>query len=323
MIDQLAPDTSRPIAKPSLPFVSYDGEFDFATGERPRLVRVASTDAHEGPVYVAEEDALYFTTVPRDQEGGFPQVAIERLQLDELRFPVTADRITVLREAANAANGVTLGLDGDLVVCEQGSLREHARISRVDRKTGRAETIVDSIGDMPFNSPNDVVVKRDGTIWFTDPSYGHLQGFRPHPRVPDRVYRYDPASDEVGAVADPFDKPNGLAFSPDERRLYVADNGAQHHLLAFDVDEEVNLGPGRVLAVGTREHPDGLKLDVDGRIYASASTGIQVFAPDGLLIGEIWLPGAVNFTFGGPDGNVLFITRDDSIWAALLATKGA
>jgi gluconolactonase len=89
------------------------------------------------------------------------------------------------------------------------------------------------------------------------------------------------------------------------------------------VNEYGNLGPGRVLAVGTREHPDGLKVDVDGRLYASASTGIQVFAPDGRLIGEIWLPGTVNFTFGGSNCNVLFITRDDSIWAAVLATKGA
>jgi gluconolactonase len=323
MIDQLAPDMSRPIARPSLPFVSYHSEFDVVTGPRPRLVRVVSTDAHEGPVYVAEEDALYFTSVPRGRETGFPQVAIERLQLKGLRFPPPAHRVTVVREAANGANGMALDLEGGLVVCEQGSLREPARITRVDRRTGRAETIVDAIDGMPFNSPNDVVVKRDGSIWFTDPSYGHLQGFRPRPWVADRVYRYDPATDEVTAVADPFDKPNGLAFSPDEKRLYVADNGAPHHLLAFDVDVDGNVGPGRVHAVGTREHPDGLKVDAEGRIYASASTGIQVFSPDGRLIGEIWLPGAVNFTFGGPDRNVLFITVDDSIWAAVLATKGA
>jgi gluconolactonase len=323
MIDQLAPDTSCPLASPSLPFVSYDSEFDLVTGERPRLVRVVSTDAHEGPVYVAEEDALYFTTVPRGRETGFPQVAIERLQLDGSRFPLAADRLTVVRKSANAANGMTLGLDGGLVVCEQGSLREPARISRVDPATGDAETIVDAIGDTPFNSPNDVVVKRDGSIWFTDPSYGHLQGFRPQPWIPDRVYRYDPVRDEVTAVADPFDKPNGLAFSPEESRLYVADNGAPHQLLTFDVGGDGELSPGRVLAVGAREHPDGLKVDIHGRIYASGSTGIQVFAPEGRLIGEIWLPGAVNFTFGGPRRNVLFITRDDSIWAAVLATKGA
>jgi gluconolactonase len=130
-------------------------------------------------------------------------------------------------------------------------------------------------------------------------------------------------SGTVEAVAAGFDKPNGLAFSPDERVLYVADNGALHHLLAFDVEEDGWPTGRRRIAVGTPEHPDGLKVDADGRIYASASTGIQVYEPDGMLIGEIELPGAVNFTFGGRDRNVLFITADTAVWAAVLNTKGA
>jgi gluconolactonase len=271
---------------------------------RPQLV--AETDAHEGPVYAADEDALYFTTVRRDV------VAIKRLALAD-------GSISVVRADANMANGMTLDREGRLVVCEQGTLDTPARITRLDRTTGQMETLVEA----NLNSPNDVVVKSDGMIWFTDPSYGYLQGFRPEPRVGDYVYRYDAESAELTIVAEGFDKPNGIAFSPDERVLYVADNGAPHELLAFDVGAGGNLINRRRLAVSTPEHPDGLKTDSDGRICASYSGGVQVLDPRGDLIGEIELPGAVNFTFGGPKRNVLYITADTAVFAAVLNTKGA
>jgi gluconolactonase len=264
-----------------------------------RLELVAETDAHEGPVYAADEDALYFTTVRREA------VAIKRLALAD-------GSVSVVRADANMANGMTLDREGRLVVCEQGTLDAPARITRLDRTTGRVETLVEA----NLNSPNDVVVKRDGTIWFTDPSYGYLQGFRPEPRVGDYVYRYDPESGDLSVVADGFDKPNGIAFSPDERMLYVADNGAPHELLAFDVEGRRDLTNRRRLAVSTPEHPDGLKTDSEGRIYASYSGGIQVLAAGGDLIGEIELPGTVNFTFGR-ERNVLYITSDTAIWAAV------
>jgi gluconolactonase len=287
------------------PFVVHDDEFEAVLGDEPRLVRVVETDAHEGPVYAADENALYFTTTRRHT------VAIKRL--------VLRDRsVTTVRADANNANGMALDRVGRLVVCEQGTLDEPARISRVDRATGAAETIVDAFDGRPLNSPNDVVVKSDGTIWFTDPSYGHLQGFKPEPALPDQVYRYDPRTGEVSVAASGFDKPNGLAFSPDETILYVGDNGAPQQLLEFPLS-----GGSRVLAPGTPGHPDGLKVDAQGRIYASAATGVHVFRPSGELIGEITLPGTVIFTFGGADRNVLFITSDDAIWAAVLNTKGA
>jgi gluconolactonase len=266
---------------------------------------VAETDAHEGPVYAADEDALYFTTVRRES------VAIKRLSLAD-------GSVSVVREDANTANGMALDREGRLIVCEQGTLTEPARISRLDRMTGEVETVVEG-----FNSPNDVVVRSDGTIWFTDPSYGWLQGFRPTPERGDFVYRYDPASEALTVVADSLDKPNGLAFSPDERVLYVGDNGAPHHLLAFDVDDDARLTGHRVLAVSEPEHPDGIKVDSEGRIYVSAPNGVQILVPSGDVIGEIDLPGAVNFTFGGPGGNVLYITADTAIWAAVLNPKGA
>src|SRR5919106_1823248 len=264
---------------------------------------VAETDAHEGPVYVADEDALYFTTVRGDA------VAIKRLALAD-------GSVSVVRADANMANGMALDLEGRLVVCEQGTLDTPARITRLDRRTGRVETIVEA----NLNSPNDVVVKGDGTIWFTDPSYGYLQGFRPVPQRGDDVYRYDPDAGELTVVAEGFDKPNGIAFSPDERVLYVADNGAPHELIAFDV-ENGGLTNRRRLAVSTPEHPDGLKTDAEGRIYASYAGGVQVLDPSGGVIGEIELPGAVNFTFGGPERDVLYITADTAVWAVFL--KGA
>src|SRR5262249_13625377 len=131
-----------------------------------------------------------------------------------------------------------------------------------------------------------------------------------------------PSTGKTTVVAERFDKPNGLAFSPSEQLLYVSDNGAPHHLLAFTVTG-TRLGPSHQVAVGTPGHPDGLKVDETRRIYASATTGIQVFDPAGRQVGAIHLPGTVNFTFGGADRNILFITTDTAVWAAELSTKGA
>jgi gluconolactonase len=171
-------------------FAARDDAFLEVTDPSPRLERVIVTDAHEGPVYVAGEDALYFTTVPRPSPAG-PRVDIRRLALDGERFPLAPSRLTTVRADANAANGMTLGPDGRLVVCEQGSRTTPAAITLVDPATGHAETLVDECDGAPLNSPNDVVVTRDGAVWFTDPSYGHLQGFRPPPVLGDRVYRHD------------------------------------------------------------------------------------------------------------------------------------
>jgi gluconolactonase len=255
--------------------------------------RIIETDAHEGPVYV--DGALYFTTQR-------PDVAIKRLALD-------SGEITTVRASANVANGMALDADGRLIVCEQ----HPAAITRFDPASGGVETLVDSYDGKPLNSPNDVVVKRDGSIWFTDPSYGHLQGFRPRPELPDAVYRY--ADGELTMVADGFDKPNGLAFSPDEDMLYVGDNGAPQRILAFDVVDGCRLANGRVFAPGTPGHPDGLKVDARGRVYASAADGVRIYEPNGEHVCAIVLPGAVNFAFGGRD---LFITADDAIWVAAL-----
>jgi gluconolactonase len=272
------------------------------SGFPARLEHLVDVDAHEGPVYVPGEDALYFTSVPRPG----PRVDIKRLDLGSLA-------VSVIRPDAAAANGMTLGRDGRLIVCEQIG----GAIVAVDRTSGERELLVEG-----FNSPNDVVVKRDGTIWFTDPSYGWLQGFRPRPLLRDAVWRYDPRTGGAIAVSDSFDKPNGLCFSPDERTLYVADNGEPRHLKAFDVLDGGRLDRERVIHVSSPEHPDGLKADSAGRLYATFAGGVEILGPDGSPIGAIDVPRAVNFCFGGPERDVLFITADTAIYAAHLEAKG-
>ena len=310
----MSPRTLSP--ERTAPFVAHDPRFADVVGPDARLELVAETDAHEGPVYVPDEDALYFTTVRRGR------VAIKRLEL-------AGRRVSVVRRDANNANGMTLDAAGRLVVCEQGSFAEPARISRLDRATGR----VDVLAEGGLSSPNDVVVGGDGAIWFTDPSYGALQGFRPRPQAADHVRRLEAETGEVAVVVDSLDKPNGLAFSPDGRVLYVGDSGAilapddydggrPRRVLAFDVAGE-RLASERLFADEIPGFPDGLKADAAGRVYVSCADGVLVYHPDGALLGEIELPGAVNFTFGGPAGDVLFITRDEAVWAAHLQAKGA
>jgi gluconolactonase len=279
------------------------------------LALVAETDAHEGPVYAAEEGALYFTSLPSAGHS-----AIRRLDL------ATREVTTVVPDA-NGANGMTLDRDGRLIVCEQGSLETAARITRRDRASGAAETLVESWHGRRLNSPNDVVVADDGAIWFTDPSYGHLQGFRPQPDVGDFVYRHDPSTGELTVVADGFDKPNGLAFSPAGDVLYVTDSGANqapgsfhsgrpHHVKAFDVIGGRRLAGERLFAVTAPGFPDGIKVDEVGRVYVSAASGVLVYSPDGDRLGEIPVPGAVNFAWG--DSHRLYITTDTAVWAAEL-----
>jgi gluconolactonase len=295
------------------PFLQFDAGFERVVGSGPRLFRVAETDAHEGPVYAPDEDAVYFTSVRRER------VSLERLQ-------VSTGTVSTVTPDANMANGMTLDREGRLVICEQGTHETPARIARLDRRTGAVITVVEG----GLSSPNDVVVGRDGAVWFTDPSYGFLQGFRPEPVHPDRVYRFD---GELTVVAESLDKPNGIALSPDGRTLYVGDSGAIHgpgdydprrprRVIAFDVDGS-RVANDRVFATDVPGFPDGLKVDAAGRVYVSCETGVLVYSPEGVLLGQIRLPGAVNFTFGGPAGSTLFITDDAGVWAAVLEAKGA
>ncbi|MEG6507615.1 SMP-30/gluconolactonase/LRE family protein [Methyloligella sp. 2.7D] len=312
-------------------FSAFREEFHDVAGPHASRCALIETNAHEGPVYVAAEHALYFTTVP---EPGPKNIAIKRLQLEGMSFPFQAGALTTMQFPSNMANGMTLAPDGSLIICEQGFEETPARISRMDLATGALSTVVENWRGLQFNSPNDVVVKSDGTVWFTDPNYGELQGFKGPPQAGAYVYRHDPASGETAVVADDFNKPNGLAFSPDESVLYITDTGANqapdtyfptlpHHVRAFDVENGRYLRHGRLFAVVSPGVPDGIKLDTAGRVYTSSGSGVQVFTPNGDLLGEIVSPGVANFTFGGPAGDCLFICCDTVIWQAQLQTRGA
>ncbi len=330
-------NTSPTYATGNPHFIAYSEEFYDVIGADPRFYTVIETNAHEGPVYVAAEKALYFTTVPESSNiplHGWKRVYIERIPLDTEQFPLPPDAVETVSAASNAANGMTLDREGRLVICEQGTMSTPGRITRMDLATRAVETVVDEWRGLRFNSPNDVVVKSDGTVWFTDPSYGALQGFKPAPMVGDYVYRHDPATNSTSVAADSFNKPNGLAFSPDESILYINDSGAiqgpdtyyvnlPHHIRAFDVVNGGHLVNDRLFAVVTPGIPDGLKVDSDGRVYSSSASGVQVYNRAGDLIGEIIAPGVANFTFGGPENNVIYMMADVVIWAAEIKARGA
>ncbi len=310
-------------------FVIYSDAFLDVLGPQPGYETVANVNAHEGPVYVRGENALYFTTVP--VTTNIPAFGDKNVSIG--RLDVASGKVSTFVNETNMANGMTLDREGRLLICEQGTLETDARISRMNLKTKKAETVVDHWFELPFNSPNDVVEKSDGTIWFTDPAYGSLQGFRPKPLIGDFVYRYDPADDSVTVVVDTFKKPNGLCFSPDESILYVNDSGAiegpntyyvdlPHHIRAFDVADNSHLVNERLFAVVTPMIPDGLKVDSDGRVYSSSGTGVQVFDATGKILGEILAGGVANFCFGGIGNNMLFMMCDTAINIATLAATG-
>jgi gluconolactonase len=294
------------------------------SGGAPCLL--AETDAHEGPVYVATEHALYFTTAP---DFTTTRNAIMRLRLAGRAYPFSVASLETVRYPANMANGMCLDRHGRLVICEQGTPHTRARIARMNLATCSTETLVEGFDGAPLNSPNDVVVKSDGTIWFTDPDYGALQGFKGPARLGPNVYCHDPATGDTVIVASDLDKPNGLAFSPDERALYVTDSGAvqepgsyfpdrPHHIRAFDVVDGRRLRNARLFANVSPGIPDGIKVDPEGCVYVSSASGVQIFAPDGDRLDELPAPRATNFTFGGHRNDVLFILRDRQILQAKL-----
>jgi gluconolactonase len=238
-----------------------------------------------------------------------------------LRWDETSGSVSVFRAPAGYANGNTVDREGRLVTCEQGS----RRVSRTEHD-GSVTVLADRYRGARFNSPNDVVVSSDGDIWFTDPSYGidsDYEGIRAERELDGcHVYRVDASSGEVVKVADDFVRPNGLAFSPDESRLYVTDT-RRNHIRAFDVSGGRLLG-GDVLATCSAGVFDGIRLDTDERIWAATGDGLHCFDPAGTLIGKLRLPEPCsNLVFGGLRRNWLFVTASTSVYAIRLNINGA
>jgi gluconolactonase len=199
---------------------------------------------------------------------------------------------------------------------------------------GSITILADRYQGKRLNSPNDVVVRSDGSVWFTDPTYGiksDYEGYRAEPEQETRnVYRLDPASGDLEAAVTDFGQPNGLAFSPDETKLYVADSASSHdikaprHIRVFDVVDGRRLSNGRIFCSLDNGLPDGFRVDVKGNVWTSAGDGVHCFSPDGVLLGKILVPQTVaNLTFGGPRRNRLFITATKSLYSVFVATNGA
>lgn len=246
-----------------------------------------------------------------------------------LRWDETDGSVSVFREPSNNTNGNTVDREGRLVSCEH-------RLRRVIRTEhdGSITVIADKWQGKRLNSPNDVVVKSDGSIWFTDPSYGILSDYEGDQGESEigacHVYRVDPATKDVEAVATDFVKPNGLAFSADEKTLFVSDTGITHdadgpaHIRALKVrTDEKTLGDSHVFADCTAGLFDGFRLDVDGRIWSSAADGVHCLNSDGALIGKVRIPEIVaNVCFGGAKRTRLFIAGTTSLYSVYLDTKG-
>ncbi len=267
----------------------------------------------EGVVYLKQDDALVWSDIPNNRM---------------LRW-TEAEGTTIFRSPSHFANGNSCDRQGRLVTCEHG----RRLISRTEAD-GSLVTLVDRFEGRRFNSPNDLVVRSDGTIWFTDPDYGILsddEGYMAPSEIgSNNVYRFDPASGSVEIVADSFEKPNGIAFSPCETKLYVSDSSrshhpdGNHHIRVFDIEGGSRLTNGSVFAEIEPSMPDGLRVDRSGNVFTSAGDGIQVFSAAGLRLGRILVPErAANCTFGGPDGTTLFIAATTSVYRIGLNTAGA
>ena len=265
----------------------------------------------EGPVWFGDLNCLLFSDIPNQRT---------------MRW-VPGGTATIFRDPSNFANGHNRDRQGRLISCEHGA----RRVTRTEID-GAITVLADGYMGKKLNSPNDLVCQSDGSIWFTDPTYGIMsdyEGFRADAEQPTRnVYRIDPTG-TLSVVCDDFTQPNGLAFSPDEKTLYIADSAASHdpalprHIRAFGVDGGKLTG-GKAFAHIDKGIPDGIRTDTFGNLWSSAADGIHCFGPDGTLLGKILIPEVVsNLCFGGPRRNRLFITATTSVYAVYLATTGA
>lgn len=281
----------------------------YVLGNAPVKRIATGFDWVEGPVWFGDAGCLLFSDIPSNRI---------------LRW-TPADGVTVYRAPSNYSNGHTRDRQGRLISCEHG-LR---RVTRTEWD-GRITVIADGYMGKPLNSPNDVVVHSDGSIWFTDPHYGigsDYEGFKAPQDLPCQVYRVDPAG-QIEAVLTDFNCPNGLAFSPDETRLYVADTGRMfagdpQHIRMFDMASGRPTG-GAVFHTIDPGCADGIRCDVDGNLWSSAADGVHCIAPEGNLMGKILVPELVsNLCFGGRAKHQLFVTATTSVYTITLNRNGA
>lgn len=288
-------------------FEMHDPRFVDVHGDS-RLERLhAGSRWAEGPVYFAAGRYLVWSDIPNDRM---------------LRWDETTGAVGVFRQPAGYTNGHTVDREGRLVSAHHG----WRGISRTEHD-GSVTVLVDRWEGQRFNSPNDIVVRRDGTIWFTDPPYGitsDYEGFQADQEISGcHVYRFDPADGSCVAAATGFGKPNGLAFSVDYDRLYVSDTG-NRDMRVFDVSRDGVLTGGAVIAECTAGGFDGIRVDALDRLWAAAGDGLHCLHPDGTLLGKLLVPEKTsNLVFGGPKRNRLFITATTSVYSLVTSVTGA
>lgn len=292
-------------------FESCDPVFDgYVLGNAPVKQLASGFDWVEGPVWFGDAGCLLFSDIPNNRI---------------LRW-TPGSGVTTFRQPSNYSNGHTRDREGRLVTCEHGT----RRVTRTEHD-GQVTVIAESFEGKRLNSPNDVVVKSDGTIWFSDPHYGIVtdyEGYAAEQELPCNLYRIDPATGRMDAMVTDANCPNGLAFSPDESRLYMADTGRlfgddPQHIRAFDVGSENRLTGGDVFHEIDPGCSDGLRVDTDGNIWSSAADGVHCISPTGNLLGKILVPELVsNVCFGGRAKHQLYITATTSIYRVTLNRRG-
>ncbi|KJK64079.1 SMP-30/Gluconolaconase/LRE-like region [Aspergillus parasiticus SU-1] len=340
-------------------FEIHDNRFFNIIGSAPKLEAILKNDdvpfAHEASVFIPSTDELFLTSnIFTDPVTNHSTIQISKVKVNA--HPVTSE---VIKTTIPMANGAVNHGNG-ILFCGQGNQTEPSGLYQMSINAPyEAELLVSGFYGRQFNSPNDVVVHSDGSIWFTDPIYGSKQGFRPKPQLPNQVYRFEPATQNVRVVADGFGRPNGIAFSPDEKTVYITDtaytlgdgtndptgpstmyvNFLIHPFTvalpllicctsyAFDVSSingEQFLTNRRVFAMADTGIPDGIKVDMDGNVYAGCGDGINIWSPGGVLLGKILIKdGAANFSFGR--NGQMFILNENTLWTAQLSrsVKGA
>jgi gluconolactonase len=276
-------------------FETYDDRFAGTGGDRV-LERVFGDGRWlEGPAYSGSGRFLLFSDIPNDRV---------------LRYDELTGRTDVFTSPAQFANGRTVDRQGRFVSCEHGG----RRVTRLEHD-GSVTVLADGYQGKRFNSPNDVVEHSDGSLWFTDPSYGIRTDYEGHQAEEEigghHVYRLDPAG-ELTVVADDFTQPNGLAFSPDESQLFIVDS-EEHTLRVFDVADGA-LSGGSLFAADPLGY-DGIRFDSRGRLWGAAHDGVHCYEPDGTLVGKLLVPEVTaNLAFGGPQRNHLYLTSTRSLY---------
>ena len=304
-------ESSKPAEELRSGFESLDPRFNALVPDNPKLIHHwRGAEWSEGAVYLPHEKVVVWSDIPNNRM---------------LKFDPSDGHTSIFREPSHFTNGNTTDLEGRLVSAQHLT---HS-ITRTEHD-GTVTTLVDRFEGNRLNSPNDLVVKSDGTIWFTDPPYGILSDREGEKRSSEVggnfVYRLEPTTGEIHLAVDSMDRPNGLAFSPDERILYVADTGAPKNIVAFDLSSDGrSLRNKREFAVVRPGASDGFRCDREGNIWTSAGDGIQCYTPQAELIGKVLVPEqrVANCCFGGADFKTLYIAGDTSLYSVELAVAGA